>query len=91
MQLLTRTVKRDLGKDKAWMLAMLSTLGKLSTSVELHEEPGEIVITLLMNQAEIEQAVKDAVKDVLGTGFEVSDVSVTCGGRLIKFSITNIA
>ena len=87
MTQLTQTLARDLEADKAFLLTMLDIQGRVGSSVELKEEPGEILITILMKDNEIEEAVKEAVKNVLGKNFSANDVSVTCGGRLISFSI----
>ncbi len=86
---LTKTLVRDFEKDKQWLMAMLSNIQRLNTSVQLREEPGEILITLLMKQEEIETAVVQATKEVFGNRVTVSDISVCNGGRIINLTFSN--
>ena len=87
MTLLAQTLARDMGADKTFLLTMLYMRGRVGSSVELKEEPGEILITILMKDQEVAEAVKEAVKNVFGNNFSAQDISVTCGGRLISFTI----
>lgn len=87
MTQLAKTLVRDMEADMGFLLTMLDLQGRVASSVELKEEPGEILITILMKDQEVEEAVKEAVEHLFGKNFSVSDVSVACGGRLINFTI----
>ena len=84
---LTTTLVRELKKDKQWILTMLSHAEILTISVELRNEPGEILITLLMKQPEIEKAVHEATKEVFGGNVIATNISVESGGKVIKITL----
>lgn len=82
---LTRTIVKELEKDKKWIQAILSNIDRLAILINIGEEPGEIIITLLMKDEEIERAVVEATKKVLGNNVKVSEVSVSSDGSTIRF------
>lgn len=88
MTQLCQTVVRDLEADKAFLLTMVSLTGKVTSTVTLREEPGEVLITLLVGDKEIEQAVREAVEEVFGKEYTVSDVYTSCGKRMIHFELS---
>lgn len=65
MNKLTETLVRDLNENKDKILKALETNESLEYAKELTAEEGEILITLLMKQVEIEEAVSQAVSKVL--------------------------
>lgn len=87
MEQLTRTVVRYLESEKVSLLTLLNLYGSVTTSVTLQEEPGEMLITLLMKDEEIEQAVTEAVKEVFGAEYEVSDICLGNHRRIIFFAL----
>ena len=89
MSQLTQTIARDLKKDKEWILSIISLTKKMGTTVRLSAEQGEILITLLMKEKEIEKDLKEAVKEVFGEKLSVSDISLTCGSSVINFTLTS--
>lgn len=59
----------------------------VSYAMELRCEPGEVLITLLMEADEIELSIREAMKKALypTTNFQVKNIN--CCGRLIQFTI----
>ena len=86
---LERKLVKELKKDKQWIFAMLSNVNRLAILIGLQEEAGEVVITLLMKDEEIEEAVIKAAKEALGDTVKVSKVSVTSDGKTIRFLMEN--
>lgn len=85
---LTQKVKRQLETDKAFLTLMLKHHGRVEANVVLEEEPGEVLITLLMTDSDIQKAIKKAVEEFFGTNYLVSNLYISCGKRLITFTIT---
>jgi uncharacterized protein YjbK len=83
MNKLTETLIRDLNENKEKVLKTLETNGSLEYAIELTEEEGEVLITLLMKQAEIEESVSQAVSKV----FSRKSSNVVKFGNLIGFVI----
>ena len=69
MTVLANTLIRNLSKDKELILMMLQDIGEKERVVEytikLHEEEGEVLITLLLTDEQIEEDVREAVSTVL--------------------------
>ena len=84
---MTNTIVRHLEMDKA-LQAKLSEEKNAECKIQLQEEPGEVLITLLMSENDIEMATEKAVKQVFGTNTSVSDFSVCCGKKVIAFTVT---
>ena len=84
--MLTNTIVRFLESDKA-LQAKFSEEGKAECKIQLQEEPGEVLITLLMSENDIEMATEEAVKQVFGMNTTVSDFSVCCGKKVITFTV----
>ena len=85
---LAQTIIRQLETDKTFLTLMLEHHGRVEANVVLDEEPGEVLITLLMKKSEICEAIKQAVKEFFGDGYLVSNASMRCGKRLITFTIS---
>ena len=85
---LTQTVKRQLETDKDFLMPRLRQRGRADATVLLDEEAGEVLITLLMTNEEIRIAIRDAVKEVFGGEYMVSDIYMGCGKRLFTFKIS---
>lgn len=85
---LCQTVARDLEEDKAFLLTMISLTGKVTSTITLQEEPGEMLITLLIKDNEIEQAVIEATKEVFGKEYAASNIYTSCGRRMIHFELS---
>ena len=64
MTKLAETLVRHLKSCSSDVIKALEHGVKVDLTVKLKEEPGEILITLLMNQKEIEDSVKEAVAEV---------------------------
>ena len=47
-----------------------------------------MLITLLVGDKEIEQAVREAVEEVFGKEYTVSNVYTSCGKRMIHFELS---
>ena len=85
---LKETIKRQLETDKDFLTSKLRLQRRADATVLLDEEPGEVLITLLMTNHEIQQAIKKAVEEVFGVNCLVSNIYMGCGKRLITFTIT---
>ena len=85
---LTQTVKRQLETDSSFLTEMLKRYGRVEATVILEEEPGEVLITLLMSVPEIHRSVKQAVEEYFGANYVVPNVSLGCGKQLISFTIS---
>ena len=85
---LTQTVKRQLETDKDFLMPRLRVHGRADATVLLDEETGEVLITLLMTNDEICNAIKHAVKEVFGDKYMVSNIYMGCGKRLFTFKIS---
>lgn len=85
---LKETVKRQLETDKEFLASMLRLHKRADATVLIDEEPGEVLITLLMTNHEILKAIKKAVEEVFGVNCLVSNIYMGCGKRLITFTIT---
>lgn len=64
MNKLTETLIRDLTENKEKVLKALETNESLEYAIELTAEEGEVLSTLIMKQAEIEESVSQAVSKV---------------------------
>ena len=73
MKLLTNTLIRSLNEDKKTILEILEKKGSINYTVRLHEDEGELLITLLMTSEQIEDAVVEAVSKVFPDkgGFDI--------------------
>lgn len=85
---LTQTVKRQLEMDKDFLMPRLRVHGRTDATVLLDEEPGEVLITLLMTNEEICTAIKNAVKEVFGGEYTVTNIYMGCGKKLFTFKIS---
>lgn len=88
MEELTRAIVRYLEKNKVSFLVLLNLNGRLAISVTLQEEPGEALITLLMEFEEIKQAVMEAVKETFGAEYEADNISLGNYRKIIFFTLT---
>ena len=70
---LKETVKRQLETDKEFLASMLRLHKRADATVLIDEEPGEVLITLLMTNHEILKAIKKAVEEVFGVNVCCSD------------------
>ena len=61
MALLARTLMRNLREDKGEILKALEKNGTIKCSIQLIEEPGEILTTCCMEKEKVEKSVNKAV------------------------------
>ena len=85
---LTKTIKRQLETDMEFLTSRLRQTGRAKPTVLLDEDSGEVLITLLMTNEEICIAIRNAVKEVFGDEYMVSDIYMGCGKRLFTFKIS---
>lgn len=86
---LTNTLVREM-KAKSEEVRKKVMEGKnYPVRIELIEEPGEILITLMMKKDQIEEAVKEAVEEVMlpEKNFKVKDIGY--GSNFIWFTVTS--
>ena len=83
---LTDTLVRELTEEKDWMIARLKKVDFFNYSIELTEEPGEVLITRMMSQEDIEEAVTEAIKEILPNK-KVSDI--LSEDKFLCFKISN--
>lgn len=83
---LTDTLVQELTEEKDWMSARLKKVDFFNYSIELTEEPGEVLITRMMSQEDIEETVTEAIKEVL-PGKKVSDI--LSEDKFLCFKISN--
>ena len=83
---LTDTLIRKLAEEKDWMIARLERMDAFNYSIELTEEPGEVLITRMMPQEDIEEAVTEAIKEILPDK-KVSDI--LSEDKFLSFIISN--
>ena len=86
MQLAQR-VKRQLEADSFFLTSMLSQHGKVDATVVLEEEPEKVLITLLMKDSEVKEAVEQAVGEFFGSNYSVDKVLLNNGRKFIIFTI----
>jgi len=88
MTTLASTLVRSLNKDKEIILMMIQDVGErgngIDYTVKLHEDEGEILITLLMTDEQIEESVAEAV-NIVFPGKSSSNVFVK--NEYISFKI----
>ena len=85
---LTNTLVREMTAKSEEVRKKVSEGENCSVKIELIEEPGEILITRMMEKNQIEEALKEAVKEVMlpEKNFKVKDIG--CGSDSIWFTVT---
>lgn len=86
MTKLAETIARHLRDEEAEIISELETKGECYTLIKLFSEEGEVLITLLMSDEEIENSVKKAVEEVF-TGKTVIDIFISQSKEIISFTI----
>ena len=86
--LLTNTLVREMKAKSEEVRKKVSEGKNCSVKIELIEEPGEILITRMMEKDQIEEALKEAVKEVMlpEKNFKVKDIGY--GSDSIWFTVT---
>ena len=85
---LTNTLVREMTPQSEKMRKIVRDGKNYPVSIELIEVPGEILITLMMIKDQIEEAVKEAVEEVMlpEKNFKVKDIGY--GSNFIWFTVT---
>ncbi len=85
---LTNTLVREMTPQSEEMRKIVREGKNYPVRIELIEEPGEILITRMMEKNQIEEALKEAVKEVMlpEKDFKVKDIG--CGSDSIWFTVT---
>lgn len=83
---LGETIARHLREQETEILKELETKEECYTIIKLFYEEGEVLITLLMDEDEIENSVKEAVNEVF-TGKTVIDIFISQSKEVISFTI----
>ena len=82
--MLSDTIIREMEPYKKELIHQLYG-GPTGFALELCEEPGEILITLLMKQSEIEEEVRRAVHKILGE--DVHAYEIDAKGNFVWFAL----
>lgn len=87
--LLTKTLVREITPESEEMRKIVREGKNYPVRIELIEEPGEILITRMMEKNQIEEAVKEAVRRVMlpEKNFKVKDIGH--GSTFIWFTVTS--
>lgn len=85
---LTNTLVREMKAKSEEVREKVNEGKSCSVKIELIEEPGEILITRMMEKDQIEEALKEAVKEVMlpEKNFKVKDIGY--GSDSIWFTVT---
>jgi|GEM_PF-6677924 hypothetical protein len=85
---LTNTLVREMKAKSEEVRKKVNEGKSCSVKIELIEEPGEILITRMMEKDQIEEALKEAVKEVMlpEKNFKVKDIGY--GSDSIWFTVT---
>ena len=85
---LTNTLVREMKAKSEEVRKKVNEGKSCSVKIELIEEPGEILITRMMEKDQIEEALKEAVKEVMlpEKNFKVKDIG--SGSDSIWFTVT---
>lgn len=85
---LTNTLVREMKAKSEEVRKKVNEGKSCSMKIELIEEPGEILITRMMEKDQIEEALKEAVKEVMlpEKNFKVKDIGY--GSDSIWFTVT---
>lgn len=85
--MLVETLTRKITSDARSIRRKLKKGKTVPYTVELHWEPGEVLITLLMDNAQVKTAVEEALTQALSPtkGFKATNVGY--GDNLIWFTI----
>lgn len=85
--MLVKTLTRKITSDARAIRRKLKKGKTVPYTVELHWEPGEVLITLLMDDAQVKTAVDEALTQALSPtkGFKATNVGY--GDNLIWFTI----
>lgn len=84
--LLTDTLVRMMTEEKESILQNIQNSDEFFYTVQLVEEPGEVLITRMMSKEQIEEAVNEAVKELLPNK-KVSDI--VSQDVILQFKIYN--
>lgn len=84
--LLTDTLVRIMTEEKESILQNIQDSDEFFYTVQLIEEPGEVLITRMMSKEQIEEAVTEAVKEILPNK-KVSDI--VSQDIILQFKIYN--
>lgn len=86
---LTNTLVREMKAKSEEVRKKVNEGKNCSVKIELIEEPGEILITRMMEKDQIEEALKEAVKEVMlpEKNFKVKDIGY--GSNFIWFTVTS--
>ena len=83
---LGETIARHLREDEKEILTELETKGECYNAIKLFYEEGEVLITLVMSDEEIENSVKEAVEEAFA-GKTVIDIFISKSKEIISFTI----
>ncbi len=85
---LTNTLVREMTPQSEEMRKIVREGKNYPVRIELIEEPGEILITLMMKKDQIEEAVKESVEEVMlpEKNFKVKDIGY--GSTFVWFTVT---
>ena len=85
---LTNTLVREMKAKSEEVRKKVNEGKSCSVKIELIEEPGEILITRMMEKDQIEEALKETVKEVMlpEKNFKVKDIGY--GSDSIWFTVT---
>ena len=86
---LGETIARRLRDEKTEILKELEAKEECYTAIKLFCEEGEVLITLLMDEEQIENSVKEAVEEVF-EGKAVIDIFISRSREIISFTIVKI-
>lgn len=75
MNNLKNTLVREITGEREYILQLLEENDEIDYTIQLIEEPGEILITRLMSREQIEESVREAVRELF-PGKEVYNVVV---------------
>lgn len=84
---LGETIARHLRAEEAEILTELETKEECYTAIKLFYEEGEVLITLLMSEDEIENSVKEAVEEIFAGKIAI-DIFISQSKEIISFTIT---
>lgn len=83
---LKRTFARHLESQKEEIRKELDKKDECYFAIKLHWEPGEVLITLMMSDEEIEKEAKEAVSEVF-EGRDVMDIFISRSREIVTFTI----
>lgn len=86
MAKLKETIARHVESEKKEILKELENKDECYCAIGLRWEPGEVLITLMMSDEEIERDAKEAVKEVF-EGRDIMNMFISRSRTIISFTI----